>query len=198
MARIRNILIDVQRIKSTTDIDNNMDDQIIRNAIWEVQEDALRPLIGEPLYDRLLTDLNSLPQIYKDLVTNFIWDFLTRGVLSYVVKTSTYKITNAGVVKTGSTDNPTISEAELARLQRRYQKDFDHYGDRLWRYLIDQSENFPEFDEFTNYGENRRRSFSTRDFYISPVAMRRNNNTSIFGNESKLRRGFSRDNDVCY
>jgi len=164
----RALFIDPQTIKDKSDIDNNVDDSYIINATVKVQDFIIRPLIGTSLYDKIVDGIinDDLPIEYKNMVLEYMYTILINGCVSFLIKSGTYKITSAGVVKSGSADFPTLSNTELNSVMKEFQKLIDSDSQLLYDYLDVNSSTFPEFYETPDVGNSANLSLSTRDFYI--------------------------------
>ena len=71
-------LISEAKFREFTDVDNNLDTTLIKNAIREAQDIELQRIVGTVLYQKLLSDVqsSSLTGNYKTLVDDYIQDFL--------------------------------------------------------------------------------------------------------------------------
>ena len=66
------------KFREFTDVNDNLDTALIKNAIREAQDIHLQRIIGTQLYDKILSDIgsSSLTGVYKTLVDDYIQDFL--------------------------------------------------------------------------------------------------------------------------
>ena len=71
-------IISEAKLRQFTDVNNNLDTELIKNSVREAQDIALQRIIGTKLYNKILSDINAdtLTGDYKTLVDDYIQDFL--------------------------------------------------------------------------------------------------------------------------
>ena len=68
------LLISEGKLKAFTDINNNLDTDLIKSAIREAQIIELTRILGEKLYDKIVSDVNAgtISGVYKSLLDDYI------------------------------------------------------------------------------------------------------------------------------
>lgn len=181
------LLIDVQDIKNSSQIDNNVDDLLIRDVLLDVQESLLEKVLGTPLYERLLTDVDEyetnqveIDPNYKTLLDKYVRKYLIKGVLTFLPQESTYMYRNAGLVKQNTDNFTTADFSEIASVRKQKQFLLDDKKERLQDYLDFNKAKFPEYCEKPDVGAEASDSASRGGIFFSKNAKRSKNNKSMF------------------
>jgi Glu-tRNA(Gln) amidotransferase subunit E-like FAD-binding protein len=126
------LLISIQTLKNEYLIDDNLDDKYIQSHIKKCQDFIIKPLLGETLYNELLSQIenNSLTEKNETLIEEYIQPVIAYFVMSEVVFSIAYKLKNAGV-ESGDVDRFN----ELVKISNKYKADSDEYQQILKRYV---------------------------------------------------------------
>lgn len=150
------LLISEAKLREFTDLNNSVDSSLLVNAIRTAQDIELQRVLGTLLYNKILSDVDtsSISGNYKDLLDNWIQDFLIYASYYEVLEAIYLRPRNNGLVKPTGGENSI--DADLALYDRRRQsaknkKEF--YGDRLVSHLLEDQSNFPEYTSGTNLDE---------------------------------------------
>jgi hypothetical protein len=140
-------IITPQDLKEQSLIDKNVSDFYCDQAIKISQEVNLEQLIGENLYNAIIARIvaNTLTGKYKELVDNYIKDFLYLDATSEIQIPLSFKNRQMGVVRT--TDENVMS-AELSQVQ--YLKDYykhraNYYALKIKNFIEKYEKDFPEY-----------------------------------------------------
>lgn len=144
------LLVSAEFITSITNISDNMSGKYLLSAIREAQEIRLKSILGSELLARVKELLQSGDiedyEWYAELRERCRY-FLAYTALAEVVMKVSFKVANAGVVRT--TDEhlqaPSYSEVELIR--REYQQKADFYCYELQKWICANSGEFQELNE---------------------------------------------------
>lgn len=147
------LLISEDKIKENSNLNDNFFGKNLRTPIREAQDIGLQSIVGECLYKRIL-DLVSTGDIklpeniaYKDLLDNYIQDYLLYMVLSNSVLTANVKMANMGSVLTNDEHLVNLSQAEAELLRKNYEDKADFYCKRLQAFLCQNYDAYPELKE---------------------------------------------------
>lgn len=144
-------LISESVLKTETIINDNVGGEYLKPSIETAQDIYLQQLIGTALLDKLY-DLvadggisNEENGHYKELIDDYISNYLKYMVLSEITLPLAYKYRNAGVVQsTGDHyQQTTLKDAQL--VQNHYTLRANFYAERLLKYLNANSSDFPEY-----------------------------------------------------
>ena len=147
------LLISEKSLKEYSNLSDNVFPKYIFPSIKEAQEMGLQMIIGECLYNKLLELVDAeeidLPenQAYKDLLDNYIQDFLIYEVLRDIVPTLNVKMANIGAVVTGDERIVNLTQGESDLLMENYKNKADFYAKRLQQYLKNNEDAYKEIGE---------------------------------------------------
>ena len=145
------LLTSEEFVKSQTNISDNVSGKYILTAIREAQDINLQRAIGGPLF-RKLKDLVSNETVdaegneaYADLLTLCQY-FLAYQAVAEVLPKLSYKITNAGVVKTGDEQIQNVNLEELSNQLNIYRDKAAHYLRDVQRFCLNNRTALPELN----------------------------------------------------
>lgn len=144
------LLISTDKIKSESEIDENMHDQTVRNAVVYVQDYIIQMVIGTSLFEKLkyLISTEWIYRMefinYKNLLTDYLHPIFLHGVPAYIVIPNSLKNRNAGVYQVSDNSRQASGLSDIKYLQQDYQNKMDFYTDRAIRYLSCNLLCFPE------------------------------------------------------
>lgn len=147
------ILISEDKVKTVSNLDNNVFGKWLLPAIREAQDVQLQSIIGSTLYNQLLTLVDSGDialeeyELYKDLLDNQIADFLVYQSLVNVIPLINVNMANMGTVVSNDEHIQTLSQGNVDLVRGYYQNLADIYQKRLQDFLKCHREYFPELNE---------------------------------------------------
>ena len=152
----KSLLINVAELKTNTVISGNIDDKFLLSAIMTCQEVHLEDLIGTALYHKIQqlvyntvkkqADNINAPEneIYLTLLDEFIKPFLKAKCTVELLYNVSYKMKNAGVVKTSDTNVANADIEEIKYLERQYSVYVNSYSERISKFLKEHFDEIPE------------------------------------------------------
>jgi len=143
-------LLSEAKFREYSDVVNNLDTSLIKNAIREAQDIELQRIIGTLLYQKLLSDVDSssLTGAYKTLVDNYIQDFLIYATYFYALESIYLRSRNNGLIQLNGGDTADSANQQLFNLKRQSQKNkMEYYAERLKDYIIEEEASFPELTQ---------------------------------------------------
>lgn len=150
MPLIRKYFISTGTLKELSLIENNVNDDKVAVMLNRVQKTSLEPVLGTPLYKKLLEDIDNdtLSGIYETLTNEYILDFLICCTeLEYVVSGAN-KFANMGVGKYSPNDAQVNSLQDNNDVRDNLRKHRSAYRDSLVGFLKDNEEDIPEYKEW--------------------------------------------------
>ena len=152
----RVFLISEDTLKSETIINDNTGSEYIKPAIETAQDIYLQQLIGSELLYKLynLIENGKIEEDanfhYKDLIDDYITNYLKYKVLSEITVPISYKYRNAGVVQANGDhyQQTTLRDAQL--VANHYDLRANFYAERLSKHLCTNSDKFPEYKSARN------------------------------------------------
>ena len=141
-------------VKSVTNISDNVAGKYILTSLREAQEVRLKSILGDCLLDKL-KDLVRSEEIdkeenarYKNLIDKCQYYLAYMTIVELIYKVS-YKIGNAGLVKTTDENLQVASLDEIITQKEFYQGKADFHCMELQNYILENKSLFPEVDECT-------------------------------------------------
>lgn len=155
MNKYRDILLcSEDTIKTYTNINDNTSGEYILPALYMAQRAELEETIGSRLVYKLqeLVGTNSIDNPenihYKELLDFYITDYLAYATIVRLIPVISFKLGNAGAVRTEDEKVYGISYNEVFNLRDFYQNQADYLKYRLQRFLIADYTYFPELVEY--------------------------------------------------
>lgn len=147
------LLISESKLKRFTDINNNLDVDLISSVIREAQIIHITRLLGSPLYEKILADVDAdtLTGNYKSLVDDYIQDALIYWAYYEALETIYLRPRNAGLVKpTGGENNIDADIALYDKKRQSIKNKAEYFSERLVDYLAYNDSLFPEYGSEVN------------------------------------------------
>lgn len=153
MKKYKDILLcDEATIKTYTNLNDNTDGEYIAPAMYMAQKSDLESCIGTKLLQKLqeLVGTGEIDDIenekYKELLDDYITDFLAYATIVRLLPVVSFKIGNAGVVRTDEEKVVNMAYDEVFNLKEYYQNQSDYLMYRMQKYLIANYNNFKELN----------------------------------------------------
>ena len=168
------------KFREFTDVNNNLDTALIKNAIREAQDIHLQRIIGTKLYDKILSDIgsSSLTGVYQTLVDDYIQDFLLYAAYYETLEAIYIRPRNNGLLTPTGGENSIEVDRSMYNVKRQsVENKMEFYAEKLSRYLSEEEANYPELNE-NNKAYEQNPDYSSQ--YRSPVVFSRD--TKQLGN----------------
>lgn len=152
----KTLLTNEDFIRQAGNLDDNIQSKFLLPAIRETQEIDLQSIIGENLYDALISKVNDSTinndenQYYKSLIDKAQY-FILYSVMSKIVIISTIKLNNIGAYTTNDENAYNVGTKDAFKIQDYYQKKADWYAKRLQEFILDNYKQYPELNKATYY-----------------------------------------------
>jgi hypothetical protein len=181
----KKLLISEVKLKAFTNINKNVDMDVIRAEIGVAQDIHLQNLLGSKFYHHLLDQVNVTGNTFNAdeliLVNDYIADYLIQTAYFEMIPQLQYRTMNRGIVE-GQMESATSVDIETMKYLRGIQKQrSDFYQQRLTDFLI------------TGRGQNRYPQYlaiNTIDGMIPDKAAKYNSPITLF---NTTRTGYSRE-----
>lgn len=154
----KNVLLTNENlIKSVTNIFDNMSGTYLLPSIKTAQDLDLEDVLGTVLMEELQREVyeNEFKEDYKILLDEYVQPFLTYASIVRLIPIVAYKITNAGIVKTDDEKMTGLAPNEVDKVRTEYQRIADSYKSKLGRYLMANSNLYPELRQFRDVSDIR-------------------------------------------
>jgi hypothetical protein len=164
------LFISPENIYERTQIHSNIDSKMIVPEIKVCQDMYILPLLGSGLYERLQDgiDNNNLTVDEVTLLKSYVRDCLIYYVVAELTDTLTHQYWNKGVLKKTNEGSENVSMSELIDLKNKFKSRAEFYGQRLAKYLVEESNN-AKFPLYINPGDRADTIVPKRDAYFPGV-----------------------------
>lgn len=142
-------------IKSYTNISDNIAGDYLLPAIALAQRNDLESVIGTALVRKIQEyvangTINDTENVkYKELLDEYITDFLCYASIKELIPIISFKISNIGTTRTDEEKTTQVTFIEVFKLKDYYEDKAEYFGMRLQKYLSANYKNFPELDDNT-------------------------------------------------
>lgn len=140
-------MIDLDYIKQTTIINDNVDDDLLKHSIVEVQDIYIKPILGTRLYDKLISDIDaqSVTGVYQTLINDYISKAIRQWIIHEVTIDLNYKYTNKAISKQSSDNSESIDTSDVIYLRNQRRNKAEFYSNRITEYLCENETLFIEY-----------------------------------------------------
>lgn len=149
------LLCSEDTIKTYTNISDNVSGEYILPSIHIAQRSNLEGILGTCLVQKIQTLIgrnelnNEENKHYKELLDEYITDYLVYSSIVELIPIVSFKINNVGAARTEEEKTATVTFDEVFKLKDYYQDKADYFGYRMQKYLVENYNNFPELNDST-------------------------------------------------
>jgi hypothetical protein len=167
-------IISEENLRQFTDINNNVDSELLKNAVRESQDIEIQRILGTKLYEAILDKIktNTLTGVYEVLVLKWVQNALLYAAYYYALEDIYLRPRNNGLlIPTGGENSEKADGTWYNRKRQSVQNKKQFYEERLTNYLIQKQGLYPELNANVQLQE------MYPDFgvqYKSPIVMKRN------------------------
>jgi len=149
------IFVSETKLRQFTDLNNNVDSELIKNGIREAQSIQIQRILGTKLYKRLMQGVidEDLNADETTLLNDYIADALVYWAYYYCLDAIYLRPRNNGLIKpTGGENSVDVDLVFYDRKRNTVRMKAEWYSELLATYLIEEASLFPEYDtENKNY-----------------------------------------------
>ena len=151
-------LISETKLRQFSDINNNTDTELLRNAVREAQDIELQRILGTLLYESLLAQVDAGPvwttPAYETLVNGYVQNALLYWSYYYALEDIMIRPRNNGVlIPTGGENSIEADKYYYNTKRQSGQNKAEYYSEKLSNYLISNTNLFPETQQTTELYE---------------------------------------------
>jgi hypothetical protein len=149
-------LITSTEVKTIVSPVKALDPAFYDKSIEYIQDSLLKPILTDDLYDAVVAD----PDDFTTLMP-YIKNFLAYAIaFEAYQKDLERQINNQGIQENNTQFSKTSNDGAATRVLARYKEREFYYGEKLGHFLIDNADDYPDFDiEQIFYQPNLRRFF---------------------------------------
>jgi hypothetical protein len=142
-------IISEANLRQFTDINNNVDSELLKNAVREAQDIETQRILGTKLYEAILAKIetSTLAGDYEYLVLNFVQNALLYEAYYYALEDIYLRPRNNGLlIPTGGENSEKADGTWYNRKRQSVQNKKQFYEERLTNYLIQYQGLYPELN----------------------------------------------------
>lgn len=144
------LLTSAATVKELTAIDDNLEGKYMATAIREAQDLDLCGVLGDALVNRLVAlvaagTIASYPA-YKTLLDGYVSRYLAYAAAARLVPMTSYKVANAGVVKSSDERITLPDGSERSIKAQDFINTRDSYCRKMQRFILQHRSDYPEVD----------------------------------------------------
>lgn len=146
------LLITPQEITEQTIISGNVDYAKYLYVIENSQLLFLEPILGEDLYNKIVTDFENddLTGDYLILYNDYIKPIIKYASVGNYINVANYQIGNSGIFKFTGESKETVSDSECKVLAQNYFSMAESFKNKMIKFLCDNP-----IPEYKNNAENK-------------------------------------------
>lgn len=143
------LFINSDYIKRYTNLNNSVQDDVMKPAIILAQDKHIQIYLGSRLYERILTDIGNgtLAGNYLSLVENYILKAAMWWTMVELLPNMQNQVDNGGVVNNINEDSQPASSSGYYSIRNQARDNAEFYTERLVEYISDNNNLFPEYNE---------------------------------------------------
>lgn len=167
-------IISEENLRQFTDINNNVDSKLLKNAVREAQDIEIQRILGTKLYNAILLKIktNTLTGDYEYLVLNWVQNALLYHSYYYSLEDIYLRPRNNGLLSpTGGENSEKVDSTWYNRKRESVKNKAQFYSERLTNYLIQKQGLYPELNGNVEL-QQMYPDFGVQ--YRNPIVMRRN------------------------
>jgi hypothetical protein len=168
------LIISEENLRQFTDINNNVDSKLLKNAVREAQDIEIQRLLGTKLYEAVLDRIktNTLTGVYQVLVLDWVQNALLYASYYYALEDIYLRPRNNGLLIPNGGENSDPADGTWYNRKRESVKNKSQfYQERLTNYLIQKQGLYPELNGNVEL-QQMYPDFGVQ--YRNPIVMRRN------------------------
>jgi hypothetical protein len=146
------LFITEKQLKDASLINENVSMFKLRPTVIMCQEMHIQPIIGSDLYKELQTQIigNSLTQENETLLADYIQPCLQMWVMMEAPMALGFQFRNKNVERGTDQNSTQASVQELQRLMDNYRNKAEWYSERVTRFLLANTTDYPLFSSPTS------------------------------------------------
>ena len=146
------LFINEEFLKKYTQLNEAVDTNLIRPAIYLAQDKYITLWLGTNLSNKIKDDIfnNTLAGVYETLLNEYIVKPTAWWTMVELYPMLMYKHDNGNLVTRQSENTPAISPGELSALRDMARENANYYTQMLVDYLCANSGSYPEYSTNTS------------------------------------------------
>lgn len=128
-------------------INENVSYSMIRPTIVKVQEMRIQPILGSALYNEIVTQVKTTPQVISAQNVTLLQDHIQPAIIQWLYyelpSVLSFRFVNRGMVRQTSDNTTPMSIEEIVKLTDKALNDAEWYSERITRHLMENRTLYP-------------------------------------------------------
>lgn len=141
------LFITEQTLIDNSIINENVSYTMIRPTIVKVQEMRIQPILGSALYNEIVTQVKTTPQVITALNVTLLQQYIQPAIIQWLYyelpSVLSFRFVNRGMVRQTSDNTTPMTIEEIVRLTDKALNDAEWYSERITRYLMENKNSYP-------------------------------------------------------
>lgn len=145
-------LLSVEQLKLYSEIEKNVEDNVLTPNIIRAQEIEIQQILGTPLYQDILLKVSgsTLSSVETILVRDYIFPCLVEYSVFYAMPSIWAKLENSSVINKTPENTVTVDLKSLEYRRMDVKNSAQFLATRIINFLCDQSNSFPLYTADSN------------------------------------------------
>jgi hypothetical protein len=146
------LLVSSKKIKNFTEVNENVDEQLLLSNIQIAQDLGLQNLLGTKFYNHILTAAsgNTLTNAENILLQDYIQPYLLWRATWEALPTLYMRVMNKSVIIGDTEQGKAVSKNDLTYLRNIHEDRYSFYAQRLMDYIKNNQADFPIYYQYTS------------------------------------------------
>lgn len=139
-------------VKENSFVEQNVDDNVIKVAIWKTQQTRLHPIVGTQLFEQLENEVinGTITGNTQTLMDLYISPYLLEQTIVEVLTNIWVKVSQSSVIKVEPDNTISLSLEELHFMIDKTTENAYYFSNRLSEYLCANTDLFPNYTVTVN------------------------------------------------
>lgn len=151
------LIISPSTFKKMSQVQGNVNEDLLIQLIKDVQINYLRPILGKELYNEIINEIetNTVTALNEELIDNYIIPYIIQRGIYEAIPNLSFKFTNINVGKMNSENNESATLEEMIWLRDNVQRQrIVNVKNNLLEFLFDEVNDYPLFEESKYFKDN--------------------------------------------
>ena len=152
MSTLGVLLVSSAKIKAFTNVNDNLDEQLLLPNIQIAQDLGLQNLLGTKFYGTILTNAqnSTLTSAQNTLLQDYIQPYLLWRAVYEALPSIYMRLMNKTVIVGDTEQGKAVSKTDFSYLRDIHQSRFEFYAQRLMDYIKNNPGDYPEYWTWTS------------------------------------------------
>jgi len=144
------LLVSAEKVKSFTEVNENLDEALLLPNIQIAQEIGLQTLVGTKFYNHIMSaaETNTLTAAETTLLNDYIGPFLLWRAVYEALPSIYMRMMNKSLSIGESPNSKAVDRGDMSYLRNIHQSRYEWYSQRLQDYMVYRQGDFPLYFQY--------------------------------------------------